>query len=80
MYAARAADDVRGLTVSRPPQVAPWYAGEASLPDEAVIVSHTWDEIRRPPATPCSPAATAPWPEAGTAKKRKPRGRKAAGF
>jgi len=47
VYAARAADDVRGVSVNRPPHVAPWYAGEASLPDEAVIVSHTWDEIRR---------------------------------
>jgi L-aspartate oxidase len=47
VYAARAADDVRGATVERPPHVAPWYTGEATLPDEAVVVSHTWDEIRR---------------------------------
>jgi L-aspartate oxidase len=47
VYAARAADDVRTAVASRPPYVAPWFAGEASLPDEAVIVSHTWDEIRR---------------------------------
>jgi L-aspartate oxidase len=47
VYAARAADDVRGLSITRPPQVAPWYAGEASLSHEAVVVSHTWDEIRR---------------------------------
>jgi L-aspartate oxidase len=46
VYAARAADDVRGTSAS-PPHVAPWYAGEATLPDEAVLVSHTWDEIRR---------------------------------
>jgi L-aspartate oxidase len=28
-------------------QVAPWYAGDATVTDEAVVVSHTWDEIRR---------------------------------
>ncbi len=47
VYAAHAADDVRDATAERPPQVAPWYAGDASMPDEAVVVSHTWDEIRR---------------------------------
>ena len=29
------------------PHVAPWYAGEATSSDEAVVVSHNWDEIRR---------------------------------
>jgi len=38
---------VRSATIDRPPQVAPWYAGEAGSPDEAVVVSHNWDEIRR---------------------------------
>jgi L-aspartate oxidase len=47
VYAARAADDVRDVTVDRPPRVAPWYSGDASSSDEAVLVSHTWDEIRR---------------------------------
>jgi L-aspartate oxidase len=47
VYAARAADDVRDVTVNRPMQVAPWYAGDAAVTDEAVVVSHTWDEIRR---------------------------------
>jgi L-aspartate oxidase len=47
VYAARAADDVRDVTVDRPPRVAPWYSGAAALSDEAVLVSHTWDEIRR---------------------------------
>jgi L-aspartate oxidase len=46
-YAARAADDVRDAAVDRPPRVAPWYAAEATLSEEAVVVSHTWDEIRR---------------------------------
>jgi L-aspartate oxidase len=47
VYAARAADDVKDLSVDRPQRVAPWYSGEATAPDEQVLVSHTWDEIRR---------------------------------
>ncbi len=47
VYAARAADDVRGVGIDFPAQVAPWYAGDATVTDEAVVVSHTWDEIRR---------------------------------
>lgn len=47
VFAARAADDVRDATVDRPPVVTPWYAGEATSSDEAVMVSHAWDEIRR---------------------------------
>ncbi len=47
VWAARAADDVRDVRVDRPVTVTPWYAGEASSSDEAVVVSHNWDEIRR---------------------------------
>jgi L-aspartate oxidase len=47
VYAARAADDVRSVQVERPAPVSPWYAGEAGAPDEAVVVSQNWDEIRR---------------------------------
>ena len=47
VYAARAADDVREARVDRPREVAPWYSGDATVADEAVVVSHTWDEIRR---------------------------------
>lgn len=47
VYGSRAADEVRNATVDRPAQVAPWYAGEATSSDEAVVVSQNWDEIRR---------------------------------
>jgi len=47
VYAARAADDVKSAGSDRPSHVAPWYAGEATSSDEAVVVSHNWDEIRR---------------------------------
>jgi L-aspartate oxidase len=47
VFAARAAQDVRGADDARPAHVAPWYAGEAGSSDEAVVVSQNWDEIRR---------------------------------
>lgn len=47
VYAARAADDVKDVTSDRPAQVAPWYAGEATSSDDAVVVTQNWDEIRR---------------------------------
>jgi L-aspartate oxidase len=47
VYAARAADDIKGSGADRPAYVAPWYAGEAGSSDEAVVVSHNWEEIRR---------------------------------
>src|SRR5205823_8861546 len=34
VYAARAAEDVRSVSVDRPQRVAPWYAGEATTSDE----------------------------------------------
>ena len=47
VYAARAADAVKDAGSDRPGHVSPWYAGEATSSDEAVVVSHNWDEIRR---------------------------------
>lgn len=47
VFAARAADDVATIKTQHAAQPAPWYAGEARSPDEAVVVSHSWDELRR---------------------------------
>ena len=47
VFGVRAAEEVRHARVDRPAHVMPWYAGEATSSDEAVVVSHNWDEIRR---------------------------------
>jgi L-aspartate oxidase len=47
VFGVRAADDVRNASVDRPANVVPWSTGQATSSDEAVVVSHNWDEIRR---------------------------------
>jgi L-aspartate oxidase len=47
VFAARAADDVRGAERLRPARVAPWQSGGATDSDDAIVVTLNWDEIRR---------------------------------
>jgi L-aspartate oxidase len=47
VFAARAADDVRGAERLRPAEVAPWNTGNATDSNDAIVVSLNWDEIRR---------------------------------
>jgi L-aspartate oxidase len=44
---ARAAADMVSANCSAPPVVPAWDTGNAGDPDEAVVVSHNWDELRR---------------------------------
>jgi L-aspartate oxidase len=43
----RAAADARAASPLFPPQVTPWHRGDAQDPDEAVVVTQNWDEVRR---------------------------------
>ncbi|HWV37804.1 MAG TPA: L-aspartate oxidase [Vulgatibacter sp.] len=49
VFGARASDAARRLAVEAtdPPSVSDWDEGSATEPDEAVVVAHNWDEIRR---------------------------------
>jgi L-aspartate oxidase len=45
--AARLAEEVHALREAPLPNVPEWQSGSAAPSDEAVVVSHSWDELRR---------------------------------
>jgi L-aspartate oxidase len=50
VFAAQAAADIRGVHLGDaplPPDVPCWDASRVHEPDEAVVVSHNWEELRR---------------------------------
>ncbi|MCG7945910.1 MAG: FAD-binding protein, partial [Candidatus Thiodiazotropha taylori] len=48
VFAKLAAEDIHELdsSTAEPPQIAPWDESRVTEPDEEVVVSHNWDELR----------------------------------
>ncbi|MEW8625763.1 MAG: L-aspartate oxidase [Candidatus Thiodiazotropha sp.] len=48
VFAKLAAEDIQDLDsiTPEPPQIAPWDESRVTEPDEEVVVSHNWDELR----------------------------------
>jgi L-aspartate oxidase len=47
VFGRRAAEDAIHATPLNPTEVTPWQSGNAQDPDEAVVVTQNWDEVRR---------------------------------
>jgi L-aspartate oxidase len=47
VFARSAAQDIRATPLPAPPTVPPWDESRVTDADEAVVISHNWDELRR---------------------------------
>ncbi|MGE0497349.1 MAG: L-aspartate oxidase [Ramlibacter sp.] len=47
VFARAAAQDIRATALPEPPAVPPWDDSRVTDADEAVVISHNWDELRR---------------------------------
>jgi len=47
VFARAAAQDIRATPLPTPPEVPAWDVSRVTDPDECVVISHNWDELRR---------------------------------